>query len=190
MKSRASESGLSIMTHTFISLLNMKKKKKHWRASSDSLLLHPTNLVKYSFFFLCYNFFFLILVVFAIHWHESAMDLHVFPIPIPPPAFLPIPSLWVFPVHQPWALVSCIVGWSSVSPLIVHLFQCCSLWTSHPGLLPQSPKVFRLYFLNVCKSQYNWIQSVSGNLEEIFATYNTTYIERASTNIHKYPRIW
>ena len=45
---------------------------------------------------------------FAIHWHESAMDLHVFPIPIPPLASLPIPSLWVFPVHQPWALVSCI----------------------------------------------------------------------------------
>ena len=45
---------------------------------------------------------------FAIHWHESAMDLHMFLIPIPPPASLPIPSLWVFPVHQPWALVSCI----------------------------------------------------------------------------------
>ena len=44
-------------------------------------------------------------MVFAIHWHESAMDLHVFPILTPPP---PIPSLWVFPVHQPWTLVSCI----------------------------------------------------------------------------------
>ena len=47
-------------------------------------------------------------MVFVIHWHESAMDLHVFPIPIPSPAFLSIPSLWVFPVHQARALVSCI----------------------------------------------------------------------------------
>ena len=30
------------------------------------------------------------------------------PHPDPPSHFLPIPSLWLFPVHQPWALVSCI----------------------------------------------------------------------------------
>ena len=47
-------------------------------------------------------------MAFAIHWHESAMDLHMFPILISPPASLSIPSLWVFPVHQSWALVSCI----------------------------------------------------------------------------------
>ena len=33
------------------------------------------------------------------------------------------------------------LGWWSVSPLIVYLFQCCSLRTSHSCLLPQSLKV-------------------------------------------------
>ena len=49
-----------------------------------------------------------IVVVFVIHWHESAMDIHVFPIPIRPPISLSTRSLWVFSVHQVRALVSCI----------------------------------------------------------------------------------
>ena len=36
------------------------------------------------------------------------MDLHVFPIPIPPPTTLTTRFLWVFPMHQARALVSCI----------------------------------------------------------------------------------
>ena len=67
-------------------------------------------------------------MVFATHWHESAMDLHVFPIPIPPPASLRVPFLCIFPVHQPWALVSCMnLKFSdSTFPLLVPISRSMS----------------------------------------------------------------
>ena len=79
------------------------------------------------------------------------MDLHVFPIPIPPPASLSIPSLWALPLHQPWSSVPCI------QPGLVicftfekfHLFQsifamclvaqsCLTLWDSRDCNPPAS----------------------------------------------------
>ena len=37
------------------------------------------------------------------------------------------------------------LGWWSVSPLIIYIFRCHSLETSHPRLLPQSPKVCSIH---------------------------------------------
>ena len=51
----------------------------------------PELKVLTSFFFFSYLnvvYFFLFVVNFVIHWNETAMGLHVFPIPIPPPTSL------------------------------------------------------------------------------------------------------
>ena len=53
-------------------------------------------------------------MVFAIHWHESAMDLHVFPIPIPPPEG-----------HLLWMKASHWCGWWWFILLPLYLF--CSM---------------------------------------------------------------
>ena len=45
------------------------------------------------YLFLFSFFFFLFVVNFVIHWNETAMGLHVFPIPIPPPTSLSTRSL-------------------------------------------------------------------------------------------------
>ena len=42
-----------------------------------------------------YYYYFFIEVDFVIHWDETAMGLHVFPIPIPPPTSLSTPFRWL-----------------------------------------------------------------------------------------------
>ena len=58
-----------------------------------SLLQHH-NLFIFLNFFLNFIYLFIFFVVdFVIHWNETAMGLHVFPIPIPPPTSLSTRSL-------------------------------------------------------------------------------------------------
>ena len=81
---------------------------------------------------------------FAIHQHESATGIRVFPIPNPPLSTLPILSLWVIPVHQ-YPVIPSIqyqvsnLDWRLILYMLLYMFQYHSPKSSHPLPLPQSP---------------------------------------------------
>ena len=77
----------------------------------------------YFFFLFLFLFFFLFVVDFVIHWNETAMGLHVLPIPIPPRTSLSTRSLQVFPLHQVRALVSCIQPGLVIRSTLDNIYQ-------------------------------------------------------------------
>ena len=63
-------------------------------AIKDEKISLATQSSNFPFFLIYFIFiYFFIVVGFVIHWNESAMDLHVFPILIPPPTSLSTRSL-------------------------------------------------------------------------------------------------
>ena len=79
---------------------------------------------------------------FAIHQHESATGVHMFPILNPLPTSLPILSLWVIPVHQTQA--SCILHrtWAGDS-FLIRYYKCFNgILPNHPPSPTESKRLF------------------------------------------------
>ena len=77
------EEEASAHSSSILEALSAVLTRPGWQESSafyESLLVTPILLFIYLFIYL-----FLFVVNFVIHWNETAMGLHVFPIPIPPP---------------------------------------------------------------------------------------------------------
>ena len=95
-------------------------------------------------------FYFLTLqhcIGFAIYQHESTTGIHVFPILNPLPSSLPVPSLWVIPVHQPQASSIMHQTWTGDS------FHIC-YYTCFNAILPNqqtlsSSESKRLLYISV-----------------------------------------
>ena len=71
---------------------------------------------------------------FAKYRNESATGIHVFPILNPPPSSLPIPSLWVLPVHQPQASSIVHRTWTGNSFHIWYYTYFNAILPNHPTL--------------------------------------------------------
>ena len=127
-----------------------------------------------------------IVVGFAIHSRESAMDCTCVPHPEPtshlPPH--PIPQ-----GHRSAPILSALshesnLDWQSISHMVIYMFQCYSLKSSQPRLLPQSPEVYSLPLCLFCCLTYRVIVTIFLNstymryytiLVFFFLTYFTLY---------------
>ena len=116
--------------------MSISKQKEHAFLIFLFLLIY----FNWIYLYLLYN-----IVGFAIHWHESVTGVHVSHLPSHP---IPLGCRSAPALSALFHASS--LDWSSVSHMVIYMFQCCCLKSSHPRLLPQSPKVCSLYLCLFC----------------------------------------
>ena len=106
------------------------------------------------------------------------------PLPLPPH---PIPLGCPGAPQALSALLHALnLDWSSVSHMVIYMFQCYSLNSFHRLLLPESLKVYSLYLCLFCCLAYRVIITLFLNsiyvtvLVFFFLTYFTLYIRHSS----------
>ena len=142
--------------------------KEQYISNMQYLFVHCNEMFFFPFFlkiqihFNCRLIILQYYIGFAIHQHEYATGAHVFPILNPPPTSLPIPSLWVIPLHQSQA--SCILHrtWTSDSFHVWYYtcFNAIPPKSSHPLPLPQSPKDCLIHLCFFCCLAYRLIFTI------------------------------
>ena len=113
-------------------------------------------------------------MVFAIHGHESATGAHVSPsLNLFPPPSPPIPLGCLRAPALSALLHSSNLNWPSILHMVIYIFQCYSLKSSHPLLLPHSPKVCSLHLCLFCYLTYR--VTVTIFLNSIYIGVNILY---------------
>ena len=106
------------------------------------------------------------------YWNPSLLPPH--PIPLGCPSVPALSALF----H------ASNLEWSSISHVVIYMFQCYSLKSFHPCLLPQSPKVSFFYLRLFCCLTYRDVITIFLNsiymcsdtvLVFFFLTYFTLY---------------
>ena len=90
------------------------------------------------------------------------ISVRVSPCPEPPSHLPPHPTPQGHPSAQALSALfhATNLDWSSISYMVIYMFQCYSLKSSLPHLLPQSPKVCSLYLCLTCCLAYGVIVTI------------------------------
>ena len=107
--------------------------------------------------------------------------------PLPPPSSIPLDYLRAPALSA--LLHASNLHWSSILHMIIYMFQCYSLKSSHPCLLPHSPKVCLIHSL-IKKKVTVWPYDTDHN-DQCMILFNRktvyTWVEPVKdTHVYKY----